>query len=167
MGKQLGRWKCSTSLFGPRDGALLRSPVTDIGLVRSRTHDAAPRRRQLDQDPEPGALLCRLGQHGETGDWMAEDCDGNPLEVRRAADGTLTIHHGPGDGDQKDPDQIRMEAPFSRDGNAGAPGDLEAGKAFTDRMAKALAPAKNADQRNPSGIRGLQALMTAHYRRRD
>jgi hypothetical protein len=41
-GRQLGRWRCSTSLIGPRDGALLPS-LTDP--VRTRTHDAAPPRR--------------------------------------------------------------------------------------------------------------------------
>jgi hypothetical protein len=54
MARQLGRWRCSTSLVGPRDGALLPS-ITDP--VRTRTHDAAPPRRG-DQAPEPGALLC-------------------------------------------------------------------------------------------------------------
>jgi hypothetical protein len=122
--KQFGRWKYSTSLFGARDDAFLTS-LTDG--ARFRTSDAAAVRRRGDQKPEPGQLLCRLAQHGETGDWRAVDGNGRPLTVTTGADGVLEIRHGPGNDDQEDPDQIQLQSPFG-DASAGGPGELEAGK---------------------------------------
>lgn len=120
--------------------------------------------RPGDQDPEPGELICRLAQSGQGGSWAAEDADGNPLQVTKAGDGTLEIRHAPGNGDE-DPDQIRLQSPINRDANAGAPGENLPGQAFEARVSAALAPTRNADQRNPSGLRGLQAPMNSHYRR--
>jgi hypothetical protein len=46
------------------------------------------RRRPRDQAAgEPGELLCRIAQNGETGEWQAEDCDGMPLTVTKAGNG--------------------------------------------------------------------------------
>jgi hypothetical protein len=157
MAKQLGRWKCSTSLVGPRDGALLPS-IADP--VRTRTHDAAPPRRDQapprrgrdQEDPEPGELLCTIRQDGRTGEWSGEDCDGLPLSVNSTTNGLEIRHVG-------DPDRIG-------DANAGAPGELVPGRAFEQRMSAALAPTRNADQQNPAGIRGLQRLMNSHYARK-
>jgi hypothetical protein len=151
MARQLGRWKCSTSLIGPRPDALLPS-ITDP--VRARTHDAAPRRGPRDQeDPKPGALLCVIRQDGRDGSWSGEDCDGLPLEVSSTANGLEIYHLG-------DPDQIR-------DANAAGPGELVPGRAFEQRMSAALSPGRGADQQNPAGIRGLQRLLDSHYRKRD
>jgi hypothetical protein len=137
--KQLGRWKCSTSLFGARDDAFLPS-LTDG--ARFRTSDATAVRRPGDQKPEPGQLLCRLAQHGETGDWRAVDGNGRPLTVRNGADGVLEIRHGPGNDDQEDPDQIQLQSPFG-DASAGGSGELEAGKAFEQRMVAAKRPVRS------------------------
>jgi hypothetical protein len=150
MARQLGRWRCPTSLVGPRDGALLPS-IADP--VRTRTHDAAPRRRLGDQDPQPGELLCTIRQDGRAGEWSGEDCDGLPLQVSSTTNGLEIRHAG-------DPDRIG-------DANAGAPGELVPGRAFEQRMSAALAPGRGADHQNPAGIRGLQRLMDSHYRKRD
>jgi hypothetical protein len=49
--------------------------------------------------------------------------------------------------------------------NAGAPGENAPG--FEQRMAAAaIAPSDRAHDRGPAGVRGLQALMTEHSRRR-
>jgi hypothetical protein len=129
--------------------------------VRSRASDAAPVRRGRDQDPEPGQLVCKLAQ-GQTGEWAGTDCDGRTLMITRAGDGTLEIRHA-GNGEE-DPDTIAQQAPLARDANA--PGELTAGKAFEARMSAALAPGRDADQNTPCSLRGLQALLTSHYRRR-
>jgi hypothetical protein len=156
--RSLGRWKCSTSLVGPRDGALLPS-IADP--VRTRTHDAAPPRRLIRprrgavrgiKRPRPGTLLCMIRQDGKTGEWAGEDCDGLPLQVSSTANGLEIRHVG-------DPDRIG-------DANSGAPGELAAGKAFEQRMAAAVAPSDRAHDRNPAGVRGLQRLLDQHYRRR-
>jgi hypothetical protein len=162
MAKHLGRWKCSTSLIGPRDGALLTGLADPIW---ARSADAAPPRRgdqaavRRPGDQEP----CRLAQHGETGDWRAVDGSGRPLQVTTAGDGTLEIRPA-GNGDQEDPDQLRLQSPFG-DANAGAGGELVAGQAFEHRMAAAIAPSDRAHDRGPEGLRGLAELMRVHYRR--
>ena len=51
------------------------------------------------------------------------------------ADGVLEIRHGPGNGDEEDPDQIQLQSPFG-DASAGGPGELEAGKTFENAMAR-------------------------------
>jgi hypothetical protein len=158
------------SLIGPRDGALLRSPVSDSSApVRSRrathvhvhmpvpparSHDAAPLRRDQatpgraavrrgDQEgPEPGQLVCRLAQDGRDGSWRAVDCDGRPLEVTTAGDGWLEIRHANG---EEDPDQIQLQSPFG-DANAGGVGENMPGKAFETAMAKAIAPSDHANE---------------------
>jgi hypothetical protein len=94
-------------------------------------------------------------------DWHAQDENDKPLTVTTAGDGTLEIRHG--NGDDEEPDQIKLQAPYG-EGNAGGLGENAPG--FETRMAAALAPAKNADQENPASIRGLSALLTSHYRRR-
>lgn len=165
MALQRMKWSnTGANLIGPRDGALLRSPVVDGPY---RTQDAAPPRRSArprdQQDPEPGTLLCRIGQSGETGDWAAVDGEGRPLTVTKAGDGTLEIRHGPGD--QEDPDTIQLQAPFG-DANAGAPGENIPGQAFEQRLSAAIAPSDRTSDRNPAGLRGLQRLMDSHYRRR-
>jgi hypothetical protein len=133
-----------------------------------RTHDAAPPRRLAvrrgDLEPEGGQLLCRVKQDGTSGDWSATDANGNPLMVRRGADGTLEIVHHPDNGDE-DPDQIQLSA-TAGDANAGAPGELVAGQAFEARMSAALAPSPRTADRGPASLRGLQRLMDQHYRRR-
>jgi hypothetical protein len=58
--KQLGGWRCGTSLVGPRDGAMLRSIADN---TPHRTHDQAPPRaptvRRGDRDPgKPRELIC-------------------------------------------------------------------------------------------------------------
>jgi hypothetical protein len=154
MAKNLGRWKCSTSLIGPRDGALLPSIADPVRPVRAaRTHDAPPRRSPRDQEAEAGELLCTIRQDGRTGEWAGEDCDGLPLQVSSTANGLEIRHVG-------DPDRIG-------DANAGAPGELVPGQAFEQRMSAALSPGRGADQQNPAGIRGLQRLLNSHYRKRD
>jgi hypothetical protein len=52
--------------------------------------------------------------------------------------------HGPGNGDQEDPDQIQLQSPFG-DASAGGPGELEAGKAFEQRMAAANRPVRSGE----------------------
>jgi hypothetical protein len=52
-------------------------------------------RHHDQEEPEAGELICRLAQSGETGDWMAEDGDGNQLMVRTGSDGALEILHHP------------------------------------------------------------------------
>jgi hypothetical protein len=79
--------------------------------------------------------------------------------VTTGADGMLEIRHGPGD--QEDPDQIKVQ-PIS-DANAG---ELAAGKAYEARLAVSIAPSPRTSDRGPASLRGLQALMTSHYRRR-
>jgi hypothetical protein len=70
------RWSNTrASPIGPSPGA----------AVRQITDDALPRRRGRDQ-AQP-TLLCRLGQHGETGEWSAEDADGNELRVANGTGG--------------------------------------------------------------------------------
>jgi hypothetical protein len=158
MAKHLGRWKCATSLLGPRDGAMVRSIADDDGPVRARVHDAAPRpaARPRDQqnDPEPGSLLCRVAQHGGTGDWHAVDANGNALAVK-TVNGILEIRHGP-----------------NGDANAGAHGEMGTTHpvaADQRRIARTLAPGHGADapdQRTPAGLRRLQGLLDSHYARR-
>jgi hypothetical protein len=58
-GVALGRWRCSTWLFGARDDDFLPS-LTDGPF---RTHDAAPPRRPRDQaERQPGELLCTVSR---------------------------------------------------------------------------------------------------------
>jgi hypothetical protein len=208
MAKQLGRWKCATSLIGTRDDAFL--PAID-DPVRARTHDAAwepvdepeaegnahhvhihlppeygrpqpqparqaaphrthrtydqapppqrpvVRRDQAAGEPQPGQLVCKLAQNGETGTWSGEDCDGRPLVVTHAGDGTIEIRHS--GGEETDPDKIT--APIGS-----TPATPGASRDFERRMAKALSPGRDIDQRNPSGLRGLSALLRSHYARR-
>ena len=136
MAKQLGRWKCATSLIGARDDAYLPSIID--APVRTRTHDAASRtlavapRRPRDQEPQPGQLVCKLRQNGETGAWSGEDCDGRRLVIRRAGDG-FEVRHAKND-----------EEP---------------------RMSAALSPSGAAADHGPARLRGLQALLSSHYRR--
>jgi hypothetical protein len=89
MVKNLGRFK-STDAYGT-------GPIP----VRSGAQDAAPRRPR-DQLGVPegasGSLICRIAQHGQTGDWTAEDGNGDPLVVRTGAGGILEICHAPGNG---------------------------------------------------------------------
>jgi hypothetical protein len=87
MAKQLGRWKCSTSMIGDE-------PDMRISLHPPyRTRDQAPPRqpaiRRGDQAPEgePGALLCRLSQHGTSGEWHAELEDGTACHVMNGSGG--------------------------------------------------------------------------------
>jgi hypothetical protein len=164
--KQLGRWKCSTSLIGPREGALLTGladPIRDrsVDAAPPRRGDQAAPRRPRDQEPEPGQLLCQLAQNGTDGSWRAVDGNGRPLQVGTAPDGTLEIRHA-GDGDQEDPDTIRLQSPFG-DANAGGRGENAPG--FEQRMAAAIAPSDRAHDRGPAGLRGLAELMRVHYRR--
>jgi hypothetical protein len=58
----------------------------------------------------------------------------------------------------QDPDRIIAAGDEDKDGLPGAK--------FEDRIARAIAPTNNADQRNPASLRSLQALMAAHYARR-
>jgi hypothetical protein len=184
MALQRMRWSnTGATRIGPRDDALLRSPVSDaappprparhvhihLPAPPARTHDAAPPRRG-DQDPprrpgdqeaEAGELICRVAQDGKTGDWFAEDCDGNPLAVTSTANGLEIRHAG------------------TADAHAGAPGELE----LTDplaaadrrraadarRLAARLAPGHGVnapDQHTPSALRDLQGLLDRHYARR-
>jgi hypothetical protein len=69
-----------------------------------------------------------------------------------------------GEGDQ-DPDQLIAEQP-AVDRNAWVPGERYPSSTYGQRLARSIAPGRNADQRNPASLRGLQALMDAHYRRR-
>jgi hypothetical protein len=90
----------------------------------------------------------------------AEDCDGNPLEVRSAGDGTLEILHHPdnGNGDIAGENEFGMKSPIEDRRRA----------ADERRIAAQLAPGHGGtapDQRNPSGIRALQGLLDRHYRR--
>jgi hypothetical protein len=77
--KHLGRFK-STDAYGT-------GPIPRSGATRDQ------------DDPEPGALVCKLSQNGETGQWSGTDCDGRPLVITRAGDGTFEIRHAGGNGD--------------------------------------------------------------------
>lgn len=73
--------------------------------VRTRTNDAPSRQPAVrhpggrDQLEQP-KLLCKLGQDGSTGDWTAEDGEGNPLRVEHGTGG-LEIYSVPrAEGDQ-------------------------------------------------------------------
>jgi hypothetical protein len=138
--------------------------------TRQTTHDAAPirrpavRRGDQAQEPEPGQLVCKLSQHGETGRWSGTDCDGRPLVITRAGDGTFEVRHA--SNGEEDPDTIAMQAPLSRDANAGAPGELTAGKAFEQRMSAALAPGKGCGSARPERASRLAAADGRAYRRR-
>jgi hypothetical protein len=60
MAKQLGRWKCSTSLIDPRDGAMLRLSVRSKAVERQRVW---PRKRdgsKIERNPQrPSARPAR------------------------------------------------------------------------------------------------------------
>jgi hypothetical protein len=136
-----------------------------IQAAPRRTHDAVSLpsiqrpagRRDQAGDPEPGTLVCRLMQNGETGQWGGADGDGRPLTVTRGDDGALEIRHA-GNGEEEDPDKLASQGPPS-----GA--DAGAGRAFERRMSAALSPSRDADQTNPRSIRGFSALLASHYRR--
>jgi hypothetical protein len=85
--------------------------------------------------------------------------------VTIGADGVLEIRHGPGNGNQEDPDQIQLQSPFG-DVSANGPGELEVGKAFEQRMAAATAPSDRTSDRGPAGLRGRGESMRSHYRAR-
>jgi hypothetical protein len=160
MAKQLGRWKCATSLIGARDDAYLPSIID--APVRTRTHDAASRtlavapRRPRDQEPQPGQLVCKLRQNGETGAWSGEDCDGRRLVITRGGDNSFEVRHARND-EEQDPDRIVMQNPVSH--------DADAGRVFEARMSAALSPSGAAADHGPARLRGLQALLSSHYRR--
>jgi hypothetical protein len=88
--------------------------------------DAAPRR---DQRGEP-AVLCRIGQHGTTGEWSAEDAEGNQLEVRSGADGRLEIAHYPNAGEDQQ-GELGMRRPPGAAGEI--PGQAEDWRRAADR----------------------------------
>jgi hypothetical protein len=138
---------------------------------RLPTHDAValpsiqrpPSRRDQAGDPEPGALCAKLMQSGETGEWGGADAAGRPLVVSRGDDGSMELRYAPPNGDE-DPDKLAAQAPS----NATTPDELTPGRMrmFEHRMSAALAPGRDADQRNPASLRGLQALLSSHYARR-
>jgi hypothetical protein len=155
MATHLGRWKCATSLIGARDDAYLPS-IVDAPV---RTHDAAPRtlavapRRPRDQEePEAGKLLCRLSQHGTTGEWSGTDCDNRPLTLVRGADGTYEVRYAPAG--EENPDRIAQQAPGARDAS------------FEQRMSAALSPSGAAADHGPARVRGYAELLRQHYARR-
>jgi hypothetical protein len=138
--KSLGRWKMTddrTIRPTPCAGALVRG----IDEPRHRTHDQVPRpsvppQRGEGQEPE-GELLCRLGRHGTTNQWVGEDAGGNRLLIRTGADGRIEV--------------LRPD-----NGNAGP----RAGFA-------SLSPSRDAAERNPAGLGLLQQLLEQHYRPQD
>jgi hypothetical protein len=130
MAKQLGRWR-STDQYGagdfigatPRALAALRqitdsTPAKKAGPTHvhvhlpagsaAPAHDQAPPRRPAmrprdqEEEPEPGVLLCRLGQHGSTGEWSAETPDGKPLIVESGPRGLDIFSPAEVEGEQAD-----------------------------------------------------------------
>jgi hypothetical protein len=118
---------------------------------------AAAPRRPRDQEPQPGQLVAKLRQHGETGAWSGTDCDGRPLMITRAGDGTFEIRHAPG-GEEQDPDRIVMQNPVSH--------AADEGRVFEARMSAALSPSGNAADHGAARVRGYAELLRQHYMRR-
>jgi hypothetical protein len=87
----------------------------------ARDQASAPPRRPVmrrpgDQDPEPGELICIVAQHGETGDWMAMDANGNPLHVTSTGSGLEVRHAGTnGDAYAGAPGEFGMKDPLATD----------------------------------------------------
>jgi hypothetical protein len=125
----------------------------------SPTRDAPPPRRMAVRrgyrGPEgEGELLCRVAQNGETGDWMAEDGEGNPLVVRTGGgDGRLEILHHPDNGD--------------RTGDPGGLGIMGLPVEDQRRGFALLSPSRDAADDNPRSLGTLQKLLERHYQRRD
>lgn len=76
------------------------SPIGPSPGSSVRAFDAMPPRRRPGRDQAQPVLLCRLGQHGETGEWSAEDPDGNPLTVKNGTGGLEIFTPGEAEGDQ-------------------------------------------------------------------
>jgi hypothetical protein len=150
----------------PRDGATVRGledpPVTHRrGAVHIHVHgyrtadqatplrSAAARRDQTTEPQEAGfkdrGVVLR-GRDQEGRNWAARI-------------------YGPGGAgySEEDPDKIFTS---TGDANAGGPGELEAGKAFEERMARAISPSGKAADRGPASLRGYARLLEEHYRRR-
>jgi hypothetical protein len=117
-------------------------------------HAASPvvRRGDQGQDPEPGQLVCRLSQHGESGRWSGTDSNNNPLVVTQAGDGTWEVRHVLKGNGEEDPDQVRLETSLGRDAGAGKARPLSSG--WRGRSPRG----RDVDQRNPACLRGLSAL---------
>jgi hypothetical protein len=114
------------------------------------------RRRDQAGEPEPGQLVCRLAQNGADGTWRGEDCDGRPLVVTRAGDGTLEIRHA--GAEETDPDKIT--APIGQ-----VPNIMGASRDFARRMSAAIAPTGRAQDRDVSRLRGYARMLAEHYKR--
>lgn len=66
---------------------------------RRVTHDSLPAARPRGRDQlEQPQLMCRIGQHGTTGEWSAEDGDGNALRVENGKAGLEIWRDPPEDG---------------------------------------------------------------------
>ena len=65
---------------------------------------------------------------------------------------------GEGYEEDQNVDQLIAEQP-AVDGNAGAPDERDPSSTYEQRLARSIAPGRDADQRNPASLRGLQALM--------
>jgi hypothetical protein len=124
-----------------------------------RTQD--PRRRDQEQRGEP-AILCRVGQHGEIGEWSAEDAEGRPLEVRTGGDGRLKIVHYPNATEDEDPDELRMQQPPGTEGQWPPAGPSEDRRRAARDIAQ-LQPGR-VGQGDYASTKALQRTIDAHYR---
>jgi hypothetical protein len=97
--------------------------------------------------------LARLLQDGQSGEWRAVDGEGNQLEVRHGADGTLEIVHHPDTGqngdEAADPDVVARHPGNGYPGTGGPSVQGEIGAAHdaasyraVQRFGAALSPAQ-------------------------
>jgi hypothetical protein len=141
------RWSDGPNDFAgavPRSAATLRSPIVDDVVIRRRGRD----QRQL---------LARLSQHGVSGDWSAEDANGNPCVVENGPNG-LEIYAGQAaEGDQAGPEMVGTAPP-------GAANNLDA-------LRKRMAPRPMHDrtlssQQQGDQLRAMQAYLNEIHRPR-
>jgi hypothetical protein len=154
-----------------RDGAHLRSIDEPAPPRRRDIHIYLPAAKVADQAAQRtgGLPPANMDQNVEPPEAGFRD-RGIRLRGRDQAGRNwgATIYGPPAAGgngyENEEPDKI-FET--TGDSNAGGIGENMPGKAFEARMAAAIAPSDRAHDRSPEGLRGLQRLMTAHYRRRD
>jgi hypothetical protein len=112
------RWSDGPNDFAspvPRPGATLQSPIVDETHIyihdtprrrqptRAMVHDAPrqPAARPRGRDQAQPELLCRVGQHGETGEFSATGPNDEPLRVENGKGG-LEIWRDPEPEDGQD-----------------------------------------------------------------
>jgi hypothetical protein len=87
----------------PDDRSPRRAGDANAGAPGERAPSLRRPRDQGEEGPR-GALLCRIAQHGQSGDWFAEDAEGRPLVVRHGNAGLEVYAGEPANGDAGDPD---------------------------------------------------------------